>query len=145
MCEITAPLVPPARATAYKEGGSFSILVEREGKAVLVQASAGYVAGSLAGRHAEVAYLGVGLLGEKDEQYRDAYWRETVTAVGARRVIPIHWDDFSRSLESPLVPLPYLLDDLGKSMQFVSSRAASEGIDVRWPVLFRPTDPFAGL
>jgi L-ascorbate metabolism protein UlaG (beta-lactamase superfamily) len=143
MGEITAPLVPPARATDYLEGGSFSILVERKGQAVLVQASAGFLKDALVGRKADVVFLGVGLLGSKDEAYRDAYWRETVGAVGARRVIPIHWDDFTRGLDEPLVPLPYLLDDLDASMSFVLARAAFEHIDVRWPVVGVKIDPFA--
>ncbi|MFN2426191.1 MAG: MBL fold metallo-hydrolase [Candidatus Binatia bacterium] len=144
MGEITAPLIPPARALDYLEGGSFSILVERESKAILVQGSAGHVAGALAGHRADVVFLGVGLLGSRDDAYRDEYWRETVTAVGARRVVPIHWDDFTRPLDEPLVALPFLLDDLEASMDFVLDRAEREGIDVRWPQLWQKVDPFAG-
>jgi L-ascorbate metabolism protein UlaG (beta-lactamase superfamily) len=145
MGEIDAPLAPPAGATDYKEGGSFSILVEREGRGVLVQGSAGFVEGALRGRRADVVYLGVGLLGSKDEAYREAYWRETVAAVGARRVVPIHWDDFTRGLDEPLVPLPYLLDNLETSMHFVAARAEADRIDLDWPPFALPTDPFAGL
>ncbi len=145
MGELTAPLVPPARALDYLEGGSFSVLVQRQDKVVLVQGSAGYVEGALRGRHADVVFLGVGLLGSKDEGYRDSYWRETVQVVGAKRVVPIHWDDFTRPLDQPLVALPYLFDDLDKSMRYVSARAAREAVDLRWPVLWQKTDPFAGL
>lgn len=145
MGELTAPLVPPAGALDYLEGGSFSIFVQRQDRAVLVQGSAGYVEGALRGRHADVVYLGVGLLGSKDEGYRDSYWRETVQVVGARRVVPIHWDDFTLPLDEPLVALPYLFDDLDKSMAYVRMRAAREAVDLRWPVLWRKTDPFAGL
>jgi L-ascorbate metabolism protein UlaG (beta-lactamase superfamily) len=142
MGEITAPLVAPARATAYLEGGSFSILIGSEGKVALVQGSAGYAEGALAGRKADVAFLGIGLLGNRDEAYRDAYWRETVTAVGARRVIPIHWHDFTRGLDKPLLPFPFLIDKVDVSMRFVVERAAREHIDVRWPALGMRTDPF---
>lgn len=145
MGELTEPLAAPARATDYLEGGSFSVLVEHGGRAILVQGSAGWEDGALAGRKADVVYLGVGLLGSKDEAYREAYWRETVTAVGARRVIPIHWDDFLIGLDEPLVALPYLLDDLDASMDFVLARAKQDAIDVRWPILGAPADPFAGL
>ena len=58
MGEITAPLVPPARATAYLEGGSYSPLIEHDGRSLLVQGSAGFVPGALRGRHAEVVFLG---------------------------------------------------------------------------------------
>jgi L-ascorbate metabolism protein UlaG (beta-lactamase superfamily) len=145
MGELTAPLVPPARALDYLEGGSFSVFVQRHGNAVLVQGSAGYVEGALRGRHADVVYLGVGLLGSKDEGYRDSYWRETVQAVGAKRVVPIHWDDFTLPLTEPLVALPWFFDDLDKSMKYVSARAAREAVDLRWPVPWQKTDPFAGL
>lgn len=145
MGDIEAPLIPPARALDYLEGGSFAVRIERGERAVLVQASAGYIEGALAGQTADVVYLGVGLLGPKDDAYRDAYWRETVTAVSARRVIPIHWDDFTRGLDRPLVALPFLLDDLDVSMDFVLSRAAGEHVDVRWPVVGVAIDPFEGL
>lgn len=145
MGEITAPLVPPARVSDYKEGRSFSVLVQSPGGSLLVQGSAGFVEGALAGRHADVVYLGVGLLGSKDEAYREAYWREVVTAVGARRVVPVHWDDFTIGLDRPLVPLPYLFDDLDASMDFVIPRAEAEGIDIDWPPFALPTDPFVGL
>jgi L-ascorbate metabolism protein UlaG (beta-lactamase superfamily) len=127
------------------------VLVERgnpsslSSLSILVQASAGYAEGALAGRRADVVYLGVGLLGSKDEAYRDAYWRETVTATGARRVVPIHWDDFTRGLDKPLVALPWLLDNLDASMDFVTTRAARAGIDVRWPLFGMATDPLSGL
>ncbi len=145
MGEIGAPLVPPVRALDYLEGGSFSILVERGQRSILVQSSAGFIEGALAGRHADVVYLGVGLLGSKDEAYREAYWRETVATVEARLVVPIHWDDFTRGLDEPLVALPYLLDNLDTSMDFVLSRARREGVDVRWPVLGMTTAPFQEL
>ncbi len=143
MGELTEPLAAPARATAYLEGGSFSIFVERAGHAAMVQSSAGYVEGALAGRKADVVFLGIGLLGTRDAAYRDAYWRETVAAVGAKRVIPIHWDDFTRGLEQPLVALPFLLDRVDVAMAFVRERAERENIDVGWPAVAEPFDPFA--
>jgi L-ascorbate metabolism protein UlaG (beta-lactamase superfamily) len=145
MGEITQPLVPPARALDYLEGGTFSILVTRGTRSLLVQSSAGFIDGALADQHADVVYLGVGLLGSRDEAYRDAYWRETVASVDAHLVVPIHWDDFTRGLDEPLVALPYLLDDLDASMDFVLTRARREGIDVRWPVVGIATDPFGEL
>ena len=82
--EITEPVVPPVKAGAYKCGEAWSILVEHaSGASALLQGSAGYVAGSLAGRRADVAYLGVGQLGVQSEEYIRTYWAETVEAVGA--------------------------------------------------------------
>lgn len=45
-------------------------------------------------------------------------------AVGARRVIAIHWDDFFRPLSKPLRALPYAGDDLDVSMRILDELAA---------------------
>ena len=143
MGEIREPLRPPARASDYLDGGAYSVLVEHDGKSMLVQGSAGYVEGKLAGRKADVVFLGVAGLSTKDDAYREAYWREIVEAVQPKRIIPIHWDDFTRPLAEPLVALPRQLDDLHASMTFVLGRASAAGIDVRFTDPWLPIDPFA--
>lgn len=143
--EIREPLMPPVRAYRYREGTSFSVLVRHNGKKLLVQSTAGFVEGALRGQKADVVFLGIGTLGKQDEGFRRVYWRETVQAVGASRVIPIHWDDFTRPLDQPLVPLPYLFDDLDKSMAFILGRAQQEGIDVKFAPAWGKVDPFAGV
>lgn len=145
MGEISAPLRTPARAADYLEGGSFSLLLENGERSFLVQGSAGYVPGALRGRRAEIVFLGIGGLGSRDDAYRDEYWREVVASVGARRVIPIHWDDFSRPLTQPLRPLPRLLDDFDISMDFLVQRAAAGGVDVQLVDAWQKVDPYAGL
>ncbi len=123
MGEISEPLVPPARALAYQEGGSWSVHVEHPLGSVLVHSSAGWIDGALDGYRAETVLLGIGLLGTRDENYRQAYFREVVEAVGARRVIPIHYDDFTRPLDAPLLPLPAFFDDVEASMRFLVEQA----------------------
>lgn len=102
--DITAPLAPPARYLDYKLGGTYSILIEHAQGRVLHHASAGYLPGALQGQHADVVFLGVALI-----DALQPYLRETVDAVGATRVIPTHWDDFTRSLDAPLVPMPVVV------------------------------------
>lgn len=143
--DITEPVVPPARVSAYRQGKCFSVLVESRGRSLLVQGSAGFEPGALAGHHADVVFLGIGLLGTRDEAYGQDYWREIVAAVGARRVVPIHWDDFLRGLDRPLVPPPVLLDRVDKAMAFVLAKAAEQGVDVQWPPFAEAFDPLAGL
>ena len=121
--EITVPLVPPARATAYREGGSWSLVIRHPLGTALVQGSAGWVDGALAGQHADVVFLGIGGLGTKDDAYREAYYREVVEAVGPRLVVPIHYDDFSLPFEDPPSPMPVLLDDVPGSLAFLERRA----------------------
>lgn len=143
--EITQPLMPPARADAYREGGSFNLLVRHRGRSLLIVGSAGFVEGGLAGRRAEVALLGMAGLGSKDEAYRQQYWAETQGRVHARRIIPIHWDDFTLPLNEPLQPGRLLFDDLGVTLDFMQRRALAEGVDLRFAPLWEPIDPFAGL
>jgi L-ascorbate metabolism protein UlaG (beta-lactamase superfamily) len=122
MGEIREPLVPPASAMDYLDGGSFSLLVAHEAGSLLVQGSAGWREGALSGRQADVVLLGIGGLGGRDEAYREDYWREVVEPVGARCVIPIHWDDFTLALDAPLEPAPRLLDDVPASMAFLTRK-----------------------
>lgn len=141
--EITAPVVPPVRAAAYKCGEVWSILVSHaSGASALLQGSAGYVAGSLGGRSADVAYLGIGQLGVQSEEYIRTYWTETVAAVGARRVVVTHWDDFFRPLDRELRALPYLGDDLDVTMRVLDELAAASGVSVHFPTVWRREDPW---
>jgi L-ascorbate metabolism protein UlaG (beta-lactamase superfamily) len=138
MGEITEPLVPPARALAYREGGSYSLLITHPLGTLLVQASSSWVDGSLAGRHADVAFLGVAGLSTKDAAYTDAYLAETADAVDARLVVPIHWDDFTRPLDVPLVPAPRLLDDLDVTMARITNHLGPRGVRVAFLPPLRP-------
>jgi len=144
MGTIDAPLVPPARSTDYKEGGSYAVWIEHERGRLVVQGSAGIAEGALRDVRADVILLGIGALGTRDEAYREAYWRETVEAVGARRVIPIHYDDFTRPFEDPPPAMPDLLDDVAGSLRFLRARAGP-GRDVRLAPAWRAVDPFAAL
>lgn len=141
--EITAPVVPPVRTSAYKCGEAWSILVEHAGGATaLLQGSAGFVAGSLAGHRADVAYLGVGQLGVQSEEYLRSYWAETVEAVGARQVVLTHWDDFFRPLDRELRALPYAGDDLDVTMRVLDELAARSGVRIHFPTVWRREDPW---
>ncbi|MFC9085851.1 MBL fold metallo-hydrolase [Nocardiopsis dassonvillei] len=144
--EVAEPVVPPVRASAYRCGEAWSLLVEHTGgRTALVQGSAGFVPGALDGYAAEVVYLGVGQLGLRGSDYIRDYWRQTVEAVGARRVVLIHWDDFFRPLDKPLRALPYLGDDLDATVGVLDRLAAEQGVPVHFPSLWRREDPWSGL
>lgn len=143
---ITEPLVPPVKMGAYKCGEAWSIVVEHtSGRTALLQGSAGYVAGSLAGRKADVAYLGVGQLGIQGEDYLRTYWAETVEAVGARRVVLTHWDDFFRPLDQPLRALPFAGDDLTVTMRVLDELATAQGVALHFPKVWQREDPWRDL
>lgn len=99
--DITEPLVPPSRYLDYKQGGTYAILIQHPRGTVLHHGSAGTVPGELTGYKADVVFLGIALRGDME-----TYLRETVDAVGAKRVIPTHWDDFTLPLDEPLKPFP---------------------------------------
>ncbi|MUL79641.1 MBL fold metallo-hydrolase [Mycolicibacterium sp. CBMA 226] len=141
---ITAPVVPPVRASAYKCGEAWSTQVRHRasGRSLLAVGSAGFVAGALAGQRADVVYLGIGQLGLQPEQYLVDYWNETVRTVGARRVVLTHWDDFFRPLHEPLRALPYAGDDLNVSMRVLSRLADEDGLPLHLPTLWQPADPW---
>jgi L-ascorbate metabolism protein UlaG (beta-lactamase superfamily) len=143
---ITEPVVPPVRASAYRCGEAWSLLLAHEsGRSALLQGSAGFVEGSLAGHRAEVAYLGVGQLGVQSEGYIESYWHETVRSVGARRVVLTHWDDFFRPLDEPLRALPYAGDDLDVTLRVLTRLAAADGVALHLPTLWQREDPWTGL
>lgn len=142
---IDQPVVPPVKVAAYRCGEAWATLIHHRssGRRVLIQGSAGYVRGSLAGQRADVAYLGVGQLGVQSESYIVDYWAETVRTVGARRVVLVHWDDFFRPLSKPLRSLPYAVDDLDTSLRILSGLAEHDGVALDMPTVWRREDPWA--
>ncbi len=143
--EITQPLKPPVRASEYKEGQSYAMLVQHGGRSLLVTGSAGFVPGALAGVKAEVVLLGIGTLGQRSDAHRVDYWREVVQTTGAKRVIPIHWDDFWLPAHQPMQPLPLPFDKFDVSMQFLTTRGAAERVEIRMPLPWQAMDVFSGL
>ncbi|KUI21891.1 MBL fold metallo-hydrolase [Mycobacterium sp. GA-1285] len=141
---ITAPVVPPVKVSAYRCGEAWSTLIHHRpsDRRLLIVGSAGFVPGALAGQRADVVYLGVGQLGLQPQRYLVDYWRETVQAVGARRVVLIHWDDFFRPLHEPLRALPYAVDDLDVSMRVLSELARDDDVALHLPTLWQPADPW---
>ncbi|OBH13273.1 MBL fold metallo-hydrolase [Mycobacterium sp. E3247] len=142
---IDAPLTPPVKAAAYRCGEAWSALVHHRpsGRRLLIQGSAGFVEGALAGHRADAVYLSVGQLGLRPRSYLIDYWTETVRAVGARRVILIHWDDFFRPLSKPLRALPYAGDDLDVSIRILDELATQDGVALHLPTVWRREDPWA--
>ncbi len=142
--EIAEPLRLPARATAYRCGEAWSLILQHRptGRSLLIVGSAGFIHGALAGRHAEVAYLGVGQLGIQPEEYIVQYWNETVCRVGADRVVLIHWDDFFRSLNRPLRPIPRQFDDLHRTVRILASLATRDRVALHLPTLWQRAHPW---
>jgi L-ascorbate metabolism protein UlaG (beta-lactamase superfamily) len=143
--EITSPLTPPARTKDYRLSEAYTVVIRHDGRTIVVQGSAGFIPGALKDVKADVVYLGVAILGKQTAAYRDSLWNEVVVATAAKRVIAIHWDDFTRPLSKALRPMPRLADDFRETMRFLLSHSGAGAPDIRLPVEFVRTDPFAGL
>jgi L-ascorbate metabolism protein UlaG (beta-lactamase superfamily) len=119
---IDVPLVPPAPISAWREGGSYSIVIAHPRGTALVQGSAGYVEDALNGVPADVVLLGIAGLARLGREYTSAYWDQIVVRTGARRVLPIHHDDFTRSY-GEVRPFPRIVDDLETSFGWLNELA----------------------
>lgn len=143
--EIIAPLHPPASPSDYRDGGSYALLINHAGRNMLMNASAGFVSGALKDVRADIVFLGIGTLGRQGLDYQEDYWREVVTAVHARRVIAVHWDNSTVPLDRPMVPLPRQFDDLDVTMRFLTGHGVKDNVEIRLPVVWQPFDPFIDL
>ncbi len=138
-------LQPPAKTRRWQTGLVYSVFIGHRGRTILVQSTAGYKPGALHGRRADVVYLAIGGLGHQSMPAVDAYWTEVVRATGARRVILIHWDDFFRSLNRRLKATRYAGDDVARGIARMVELAAADGVDLRIPPAWTPTDPFDSI
>jgi L-ascorbate metabolism protein UlaG (beta-lactamase superfamily) len=95
--EIDKPIQYPARLWDYKESQPFSIHINHKSGKMLVHASTSVSEGALENVEADWVFLGISQLNKLETVDQDRYFNETVAAVGATRVVPIHWDDIFRS------------------------------------------------
>lgn len=138
---IYNPLRPPAYWSNYKSGDSnFSFLIEHQGRRVLIHSSANFQPNALRGQHADVVFLGIGMLGKQDSTFIDTYWREVVQATQAKLVIPIHWDNFSKPLAQPLKRSPWPIDDIKTAMRALTRLAEASNATLRMPDAFETID-----
>ena len=127
---ITEPLVPPVEAFDYRVGQAYAIHVSHPLGSFLIQASAGYRKGGLAGFPVDVLFLGVGGLGTQTPAYREAYWRETVTASGSDDVVVIHWDTLTGPIEGAFTgevrAASSLSNGTGETLEFLRAKLAAQ-------------------
>ena len=117
---VDEPLELPAPITAWREGGSFSIVIEHPQGTTLVQSSAGYKEGALDHVQADVVMLGVALLESLGRDYTERYWQALVTSTGATRVFPVHFDDQTRPFGDIVLP-PKLIDNFARTASWLQS------------------------
>ena len=115
---VDEPLELPAPITAWREGGSYSIVISHPQGTTLVQGSAGYREGALDAVRTDVVMLGVGLLESLGRDYAERYWQALVTSTGAKRVFPVHFDDQTRPFGEIELP-PTLIDNFVRTARWL--------------------------
>lgn len=137
--EIPSTFKVPARVSQYRTGQGLGFQFQHADCRIVVIPSAGKVKTDLREYPSDVIVLSIGQLGLQSADYIRNFWKETVVASGARLVIPVHWDDFSRSLDQPLRPLPYGVERVDVAMREIMALAGDD-ITVAMPVLYDRLD-----
>ncbi len=129
---IEEPLVQPARITAWREGVSYSVLIGHPRGTTLIQGSGGFIKDNLRDYSADVVILGIGGLAGLGREYVDELWHETITKVGAHRVFPVHYDDFTRPF-GEIQLFPNVLDNVVQTAEWINEIAATDQspVDIR--------------
>jgi L-ascorbate metabolism protein UlaG (beta-lactamase superfamily) len=131
---MSEPVIQPASVSAWREGGSWAILIGHPLGTTLVQGSAGYIEGALAEVEADVVMLDIAGLHRQGKNYASRYWQDVVGATGARRVFIIHHDDFTQPFGQVKL-FPKLLDDVVETTGWLKEFAGASGqvIDILQP------------
>ncbi|MEY3902549.1 MAG: hypothetical protein RL189_1855 [Pseudomonadota bacterium] len=135
--QISADFSPPARVSAYREGGCFAFAFGSGTSKILIVPSANVPNPGYTGIKAQAVFLGVGALGTRDENYIENYWQKAVKDVDAKEVVLIHWDDFTKPLTIPLQPLPKAFDDFEYTLRVLSRLAKRDEVRLQLPVAFQ--------
>lgn len=98
---IDKPLAGPHPARDYKLGQTYAILISHPAGTIVHHGSAGFRPGMYKGIKADVVLLGIA--GRGDTQ---TYLKNVPLQLGAKLVIPVHFDNFFVKLEKKMRNLP---------------------------------------
>ena len=116
---IEKPLTMPQPISAWRMGGSYTIIIEHPQGTALVQGSAAYKKYDLQDVAADVVFLGVGQLKSLGREYAELYWQHMVTTTGCHSVYPIHFDDFTKPFGEVVLP-PRLIDNFETTAKWLT-------------------------
>lgn len=142
----------PTHAFQMKLGTSVAAHVRLKDGAFLIVPSAGEIQDEFKPERfeADTVFLGIGALGLTrfglgDKGYALTYWENTVDAVGAKTVVPIHWDSFKDPLvgEGAGLEIPFY-EPLNRVLAWLSDFSNTSGVALRAPPLVKAFDPFFG-
>lgn len=121
---IDEPLSQPAKKKDFKEGGSFDFFIENSGKTFLIRPSCNYLKNQLNDINADVLFLGIGGLSKSEKEQRQKFFTETIEKVNPKLVVPIHWDNFFKTLRKPVTGMPHLMENTEASMNYLAKYCA---------------------
>jgi L-ascorbate metabolism protein UlaG (beta-lactamase superfamily) len=137
--QIEEPLHTPASIFDYKEGDSYTILVEYDTLKLAVQGSAGFREGSIPKEFdVDILFLAIAGLEMMDVNYNDDYQKHLINPLKPEVLVPIHWDDFTTPLEDELKTTNLFLNwrlksDLGQAFKEIELRNPYTSIKVLKP------------
>jgi len=144
---IEEPVKQPVRYDAYKQGDVYALKVAYGDKAAFIYGSAGTLLHCPCEHPGEVdtVFMSLGLLGTQQETFFSRYWAE-IAKMQPRRVLPIHWDNFTRELATDTLAMrmaPNIADDVPRSFEWLIQSATEMGIEVQVMPLGKPVPLFA--
>ena len=137
--EITDGFEIPAYFTQYKGAQTYVLFIEHKKGNIFINGSTNFIKGSLAKYKANTVFLGIANLGERPEVFQKEYFKEVVLSLQAKRVIPIHWDDFTKNINKRTRPMPRIFDDFDKSMSFLINQTQENNISLKMLHIFDST------
>lgn len=143
MGDITAPLHQPASLFAFAEGETYAIHIAHPLGNSMLHSGAFYpgelsslIPRSVPASAARKPYPVDTLfqctpgLQKLSPEVQAQYYQEIVVDTGVKRIVPVHWDDFTLSLDKPLLPLQRFAEDMEATMDFLASASAEHGVDI---------------
>jgi len=122
MEDIEAPLQQPAPFYHFREGITYSILIEHPLGTSMLH-SGDFIPGALAGVKVDTVFLCTPGIPKLSKSEQNQYIQEVVINTGATRVIPVHWDDFFLPLYEPLIALPRFAEDFDAAMDLLIGKS----------------------
>ena len=127
---IEEPLMVPAPVTAWREGGTYSIIIDHPSGSTLVQGSGGIKESVLDDVDVDVVMLGTAMVEGLGKEYLEQYWQSTVTATGAKTVIPVHFDDYTKPFGQTIL-MPTFLNDFADMLEQIETLRKTWDSDTR--------------
>lgn len=115
---IDEPIEFPAPIQSMRLGAAYTIVIEHPRGTTVVQGNSGFIEDELKEVNADLVLLCTFGLSSLGRDYAEKYWQEMVTKTGAKAVMPMHFDDFTRPF-GEITPFPRILDDIEKSARWL--------------------------